>query len=323
VYVPKTYTATAEHTEMTRSDNQKEITSKIKLMAQNNGFDAVGICKAENMDEDWSIFNRWLKEGRHSVMTYLKKHSNLRKNPSNLFDKAKSVIVVIKNYNCEDSFSEEKYSVAKYAYGKDYHLIIKKKLKSLLNEIKQIYPQSQGRYFTDTAPLLERSLAVRAGLGFIGKNTCLINKDIGSYCFIGVVLLDLELNSDSKISGDCESCDLCITSCPTGALSTKGLDARLCISCHTIENKNPVPDEIASKIKNQIFGCDICQNVCPYNRDKKYHSETEFEILKQIKNLNPKRLQEMSDDEFKTLFGNTPLYRAGRLKLIDNFKNIV
>ncbi len=307
---------------MTKSDSQKEITSKIKQLSIKNGFDAVGICKVKNLTEEWNYYKNWIKEGKHSVMTYLEKHSDLRKNPKNIFEDAKSVIVFLKNYNCEDIFSNKHFSVSKYACGKDYHIVIKKQLKELLAEIREIIPNSSGRCFTDTAPLLERSLAVLAGLGFTGKNTCLINPDIGSFCFIGVILLNKELEYDSISDGNCGDCELCISSCPTGALSHKGLDARLCISCHTIENTNPVPDEIAYKIKNQVFGCDICQNVCPYNKDKKNHSETEFEILEQIKNLNPNNLEEMSDNEFRTLFGSTSLYRAGRLKLIDNFKNI-
>jgi epoxyqueuosine reductase len=294
----------------------------IKKLSAEAGFDACGI-SASSVDKSIiDYFNDWIKSGHNASMHYLNKYFEIRQNTGLLLENTKSVISVILNYYSNDELADKSISISKYAYGKDYHRVIKNKLYLLLNEIKKIDPKINGRIFVDTAPIFERYFAEKSGLGFIGKNNCLINETFGSWIFIGEILIDKELEYDSCINLNCGSCSKCIDFCPTRALSDKGLNANKCISYHTIENKDEISDDIKKHITTQIFGCDICQNVCPHNQNKMEHNNTEFKMLPQIKNLSLDYLKKISNAEFKKQFSETSLSRAGKNKLINNLEII-
>lgn len=296
------------------------LTQRITELLYSAGFDDIGVCKPKKYHKEKSFFNQWTAKNYHADMEYLTKYSDVRFNTKNLMDNTKSVVVVLKNYFTRKNVTDKRFSIAKYALYPDYHKHIKSKLKTVLIEIKKTHPEVTGRYFVDTAPILERANATESGLGFIGKNKCLISHRLGSFTFIGILALNCELNynkPDTSLS--CEDCIKCIKACPTGALSSDGLDASKCISYHTVENKKNIPYEVSSKIGNRLFGCDTCQLVCPYNADIKENSDDEFQPLKKILNLSEKTLSEMSDSKFNTEYKNTSLLRAGRKKLLENF----
>lgn len=294
----------------------------IKELAKKLGFDACGICRAEELTSQYEYFSNWIKLGYNAEMNFLENHTEIRKNPQLIFPKTKSIVTVLFSYNSQEELADKSFSISKYAYGKDYHKVVKEKLQELLMKIQELSPEIKGRAFVDTAPILERTCAVNSGLGFIGKNKCLINSDLGSFVFIGELFIDFELEYDTAISGSCGSCTKCLDACPTGALTTNGLDARKCISYHTIESKTEIPSNIKEKISSQAFGCDICQDVCPYNQKVMPHSHSELKILPQIKNLSLGNLENMSETDFNVLFSESALMRAGKAKLIWNFESL-
>jgi epoxyqueuosine reductase len=302
----------------------KTIDSKlIKKLAIAAGFDDCGISPAKVNDKDYRVFVSWINSGKNAGMRYLSKNTEIRMNPGLLVDDAQTVISVILSYKQVDKSETADYLVSKYARGYDYHHVMKSKLKDLEVRIKDLYPGISTRVFTDSAPVLERSFARQAGLGFIGKNTCLIHPKLGSMIFIGELVCDYISEYDTNIKKDCGDCDLCVKSCPVGALSlTGGLDANKCISYHTVENSGDIPDEIAQKINNQVFGCDICQDVCPYNSDSPLTKHKEFYPLNDILELNLEQLEKMTNTQFKKRYLKTSLYRAGKRKLTSNFKLI-
>ena len=318
---PRIFIVKVKHIETTNCFNNRSLSSYIKSVAFGCGFDEVGICTLSEMTEDTKFLRTWLDKGMNAEMRFLEKNIDIRNKPNLLFPEAKSIIVFLVNYYSEDKFKQNKYTVSKYAYGADYHSIIKSKLNNMLNILKENMPELSAKCFVDTAPIFERSMAVKAGLGFIGKNKCLINRKLGSFCFIGVMITNLELQPDVIKMISCEDCSLCIDSCPTGALSDYGLDARKCISYHTVENKSKIPNSVAIKMTNQIFGCDICQDVCPHNRNLTKHMHEEFEILSQIENISDISIDD-TDSKFKTDYTKTSLMRAGREKILDNMKII-
>lgn len=292
----------------------------IKQLAALAGFDDCGISRATVEDSHIKFSRNWLSLGFNAGMSYLSANTDLRENPDKLLKNAKSVISLILNYYPSELLPSDDFSISKYAYSNDYHEVMRDKLKRLLNEIQSNYPEINARIFVDTAPVLERYFAMSSGLGFIGRNTCLINKNFGSWVFIGEIITDAESEYDNPLIENCGSCNECIKACPSGALSENGLNANRCISYHTIESKDVMPEEIGSKISNQIFGCDICQNVCPYNKDAKSSNRKEFRILPAIRDFNPNELIDISNREFNRRFAGTALLRAGRKKIISNYE---
>lgn len=313
----------AKHTITTDFPEKESLTKLIADSALKNGFDHWGICAAQALPEDKNNFLKWLAQERNAGMKYLEKNLDLRADTRNLFPGIRSLIVVLKSYNTDAIVKNPQFSVAKYAFYKDYHVFIKERLKNILNDIRKINPGIKGRAYVDTAPIFERRIAVNAGLGFIGKNTCLIHPESGSFTFIGVLAIDAELNYNNiNINSSCADCNLCVKSCPTGALDKNGIDASKCISYHTIESRELTPGKIRKKISTQVFGCDICQSVCPFNAEPAVQKDPDFQPLEIIKKINPEEINKMTDDDFNKHFKNTVLLRAGRKKILENFKNV-
>ncbi|MEO8412455.1 MAG: tRNA epoxyqueuosine(34) reductase QueG [Ginsengibacter sp.] len=285
----------------------------IKQIAAQLGFDYCGIAKAEKLDDDARRLETWLNNGFQGKMTYMNNYFDLRIDPTKLVPEAKSVITLLLNYYPADQQNSEVPQVSKYAYGKDYHEVIKEKLKTFLCLIKENIGEVHGRGFTDSAPVLERSWAQKSGLGWVGKNGNLITKTSGSFFFIATLITDLKLVADNPFIKDyCGTCTKCIDACPTEAvLPGKVIDGSKCISYFTIELKDLlIPGEVKGKFDNKLFGCDICQDVCPWNRFSKPTGETAFTPLREILNFNKNDWEEITEESFKIIFKNSPLKRA-------------
>ena len=266
-------------------------TRLIRSFAKELGFDFVGISKAAFLENEAPKLEQWLQKGYHGQMQYMENHFDKRLDPRLLVDGAKSVISFLYNYHTEKKQMEDAPKIAKYAYGEDYHTVIKDKLKILLDKIREEIGEVNGRAFVDSGPVLERAWAERAGLGWNGKHTLLINKDRGSYFFLAELILDLELEYDESFPTDhCGTCTRCMDACPTGAIVSENLlDATKCISYATIELKEELlPGEFKGKMENWMFGCDICQDVCPCNRFALPHSEPSFEPKTELLNRTKK-----------------------------------
>ena len=277
------------------------------------GFSACGIAQADLLVEEEDRLKRWLDEQYHAGMVYMENHFDKRVDPRKLVEGAKSVIVLLYNYYPQQNFSDEsEYKISSYAYGTDYHFVIKDKLKQLMDEIKEIAPEFEGRGFVDSAPVLERSWAKRAGLGWIGKNTCLITKNQGSYFFISEIISNLDIEADEPFEANhCGGCTRCIEACPTQAIGKGGVDSRKCISYWTIENKTgTIPESFKGKFENWIFGCDICQQVCPWNRFSEPHHEPAFRLSDKLSRIKKQNWDELSEDDFRELFRKSPLKRS-------------
>lgn len=294
----------------------------IKQLAGRYGFDHCGIAKAQPLDDDARRLEKWLGQGMHGTMGYMENHFDLRVDPSKLVPGAKSVITLLKNYfPVENSLSAK--GISKYAYGKDYHEVIKSSLKQMINDLQEKIGAFHGRGFVDSAPVLERSWAQRSGLGWIGRNGNLITKQSGSFFFIATLIVDVELNYDDPFAKDfCGTCRKCIDACPTKAiLPDKTINGSKCISYFTIELKEEIiPEEMKGKFQNWMFGCDACQDVCPWNRFSKPHSEEAFQPLPEILNLSTKEWEELSEDAFKKIFKHSPLSRAKHKGIQRNIK---
>ncbi|MDD2385973.1 MAG: tRNA epoxyqueuosine(34) reductase QueG [Bacteroidales bacterium] len=305
-------------TKPTKTINIKIDAKLVRKLAFEIGFDDCKICNANPPIKDISFFENWIAINKNADMAYLEKNINIRKDTSLLVPNSKTIICVILNYN--QKLDDKEFYISKYARGKDYHIVMKEKLASLETALKQEYSGLISRIFTDSAPILERAFASKAGLGFIGKNTCLIHPKFGSFTFIGEIICNIEANYDDSITDNCGTCELCVNACPVGALSSAGLDANKCISYHTIENKNEIPKYTAERITNQVFGCDICQDVCPYNQNIPLTKYEEFLESEPAKSLSINKLEALSNSQFKKQFVSSPLLRAGKRKLIANYK---
>ncbi len=300
---------------------------KIRQEAYRLGFGFVGIAKAEQMDEEARRLEAWLNQGLHGKMGYMTNHFDKRIDPRKLVDGAKSVVTLLFNY-----FTDEKQTdpnapkISKYAYGKDYHLVVKDKLKDLMHFINEEVGEVSGRVFVDSAPVLERDWAKRSGTGWIGKNTLLINPKAGSYFFLAELIIDLELVYDTPMKDYCGTCTRCIDACPTEAISSEGylMDGSKCISYLTIELKNEIiPPQYKSQMEGWMFGCDICQDVCPWNRFSKKHDEPQFEPHLQLLEMTKEEWFEITEDVFKEIFKNSAVKRTkfeGLKKNIDFLK---
>ncbi len=275
------------------------------------------------MEEEARQLQSWLTQGYHGEMGYMANHFEMRLDPTKLVPGAKSVISLLYNYFPADNHlsapldSIDEFKISRYAYGEDYHKVVRKKLKALVLELKQAFGDFHARVFVDSAPVMERDWAKRSGLGWIGKNTLLISPRKGSYFFLAEIIIDLDLEYDHPIRDHCGTCTRCIDACPTEAISAEGyvLDGSKCISYLTIELKSNIPDEFHDKMDNWIFGCDICQEVCPWNRFSTPHSEPAFLPDPEIQNLNSQQWMEITEEIFDHYFSKTPLKRAGFKKL--------
>lgn len=290
--------------------NRSEISKLIKSKAKEIGFSAIGISKAEFLKKESSHLKNWLDNGFHGEMQYMENHFEKRTDPRRLVEGSKSIISVLYNYFPKTTQNKNTYKISKYAYGKDYHYVVKEKLNLLFDFINDEICKIEGRAFVDSAPVMDKVWAAKSGLGWIGKNTNLISKEFGSFVFIGDLIIDLELEYDQAIKDYCGTCTKCIDACPTNALTPYELDARKCISYLTIEKKGEIPDEFKNKWENWIFGCDICQNICPWNSKLKPHHEKAFNISDELKTMKNENWQNIKKSNFKTLFKNSPVKRT-------------
>ena len=290
-----------------------KLSAFIKQEAASLGFAACGIAPSEYLAEEKTRLDSWLDKGFHAGMDYMQKHKDLRANPDLLVENSKSVIAFLYNYFPSEMMSgDSSYLISAYAYGRDYHEVIREKLNILIAKLKEQVPQISIRGFVDSAPVLERAWATRAGIGWIGKNSMLISKKNGSYFFIGELITDLELEYDQPMGGDyCGDCSRCIDACPTGAiLDLKVVDANKCISYLTIENKGEIPESFKGQYEKWIFGCDICQQVCPWNRFSTPHNEPAFEPPPGLMQLNKTYWEQMDIEQFRDIFKKSAVKRA-------------
>ena len=294
--------------------SKQQLTQQIKQKAIDLGFSGIALAKAEFMDEEATKLENWLNQNYQGEMAYMENHFDLRTDPTRLVPGAKTVISLMYNYftplGQEDAAAPK---ISMYALGKDYHKVVRKKLKTLLNEIRLLAGDVQGRVFVDSAPILERDWAKRSGLGWIGKNTLLITPARGSWFFLGEIIIDMELTFDLPIKDHCGTCRRCIEACPTQAISPEGyiMDGSKCISYLTIELKNEIPTDFEGKMENWVFGCDICQQVCPWNRFSQAHNESEFNPHPMVLALDKKGWEDLSSSQFEEWFGHTPVKRTG------------
>jgi epoxyqueuosine reductase len=290
-----------------------ELTSFIRKHATELGFAECGFAPVSFLNEDAPHLDQWLQDGYNGEMAYMGNHRDKRLNPGLLVEGAKSVIVLLYNYYPEQRLDENsRYLISSYAYGNDYHEVIREKLNEIIEELKEKVPGITIRGFVDSAPVLERAWATRAGLGWIGKNSMLISRKNGSYFFLAELITDLELEYDKPFGGDyCGDCSRCMDACPTQAIvSPRTIDANRCISYLTIENKNEIPGEFKGEYQQWIFGCDICQMVCPWNRYSTPHNEPEFNLPDDLMGMKSVDWERLDQDSFNRLFRKSPLKRA-------------
>ena len=298
-------------------------TALVKQTARELGFSFCGIAKAEILNEDARRLEAWLNKNLHGKMQYMENHFDLRIDPSKLVPGAKSVITVLQNYYPEQQQSANTPQIAKYAFGKDYHEVIRAKLKTFLQILNKEIGAIDGRGFVDSAPVLERAWAVKTGAGWIGKNGNLINKKNGSFYFIATLIVDFELNYDDPFAKDyCGTCTKCIDSCPTEAIEpNKQINGSKCISYFTIELKDAlIPEEMKGKFNDWMFGCDICQDVCPWNRFSLPTNETSFTPIPEILHYSAKEWESLTEDSFKNIFRESPLKRSKYTGIQRNLK---
>lgn len=291
--------------------NLNKYSTLIKEEALRLGFMSCGISKAEFLEAEAPRLEKWLHEGRHGKMQYMENNFDKRLDPTILVDGAKSVISVLLNYFPQESQIGNTYKISKYAYGEDYHFVIKDKLNLLLHFIQEQIGQVSGRAFVDSAPILEKAWAAKSGLGWIGKNSNLLTKQVGSFYFIAELIIDLELEYDNATTDHCGTCTACIDSCPTEAIvAPYQVVGSKCISYFTIELKDNIPQEMKGKFDDWIFGCDICQDVCPWNKFSKVHSEPLFNPHPDLLSMTKKEWEEITKDVFKNIFTKSAVKRT-------------
>lgn len=288
------------------------LSQQIKDYALELGFDVCGICKAEPIEDEERLHVKdWLDKGYNADMQYMANNTEKRCDPLVLVEGAKSIISVALNYYPTTKQSPDHPQFAYYAYGKDYHEVMKTKLQQLFDRIKIIVPTLEGRVFCDTAPVLERYWAAKAGIGFIGKNSLLIIPKKGSYFFLGELIVNIELEYDKPLTLSCGNCTRCIDACPTQAIvQPKVIDANKCISYQTIENKGEIATDIVPKLNNRFYGCDICQQVCPWNHYARPHTTAEFNPSQSFLDLSYDKLDAMTVEEYQTIFKGSAVKRA-------------
>ncbi len=292
-------------------NNKSKYSQIIKTEAKRLGFLSCGISKAGFLEEEAPRLENWLNQNRHGEMQYMENHFDKRLNPTLLVDDAKSVISLLLNYYPSEFQNTESYKISKYAYGQDYHFVIKEKLKELLDTIQTEIGEVSGRAFVDSAPVLDKAWAAKSGLGWIGKNSNLLTQQVGSFYFIAELIVDLDLEYDHAVTDHCGTCTACIDACPTEAIvAPYVVDGSKCISYFTIELKENIPTEMQGKMDDWMFGCDVCQDVCPWNKFSKAHSEPLFNPNSEILSFTKKDWEEITADVFQKVFKNSAVKRT-------------
>ena len=292
-------------------DNKTKYTTFIKSEAKRLGFMSCGISKAGFLEDEASRLENWLNQNHHGQMTYMENHFDKRLNPTLLVDDSKSVISLLLNYYPSEIQNPESFKISKYAFGQDYHFVIKQKLNELLQRIQTEIGAVSGRAFVDSAPVLDKAWAAKSGLGWVGKNSNLITQKTGSFYFIAELIVDLDLDYDFATTDHCGTCTACIDACPTEAIvAPYVVDGSKCISYFTIELKENIPPELKGKFNDWAFGCDICQDVCPWNKFSKPHSEPLFNPNQEILNFSKKDWTEITDETFKKVFSKSAVKRT-------------
>jgi epoxyqueuosine reductase len=284
----------------------------IKSEAQRLGFFSCGISKVEFLEQEAPRLEKWLSENRNGKMQYMENHFDKRLNPALLVDGAKSVVSLLLNYYPSEVQNPESFKISKYAYGQDYHHIIKEKLKELLHSIQENIGEVGGRVFVDSAPVLDKAWAQKSGLGWIGKNTNLISKKVGSFFFVAELILDIELEYDNPTTTDhCGSCTRCIDACPTEAIiAPYVVDGSKCISYYTIELKENIPQDVKGKFDDWVFGCDVCQDVCPWNRFSSPHNEPLLQPKEEILSFSKQDWIDITEETFGKVFQKSAVKRT-------------
>lgn len=302
--------------------NKTQYTTLIKTQAKALGFLSCGISKADFLEDEAPKLEQWLNQNHHGEMSYMANHFDKRLNPRLLVPGAKSVVSLLLNYYTDQSQEDpEAPKISQYAFGEDYHSVIKDKLKTLMTNIHEEIGAVDGRVFVDSAPVMDKAWAAKSGLGWVGKNTNLISKKVGSFFFIAELIIDLELDYDSPTTDHCGSCTACIDACPTEALiAPYKIDGSKCISYLTIELKDQIPSEFQGKMDQWAFGCDVCQTVCPWNRFSTPHQEPAFNPQSELLSMTKNEWEEMTEEVFGVLFKNSAIKRTKYQGLKRNIK---
>ncbi|WP_047418948.1 tRNA epoxyqueuosine(34) reductase QueG [Cellulophaga sp. Hel_I_12] len=291
--------------------SKEKYTQLIKDEAKRLGFLSCGISKADYLEQEAPRLEKWLRNNSHGEMQYMENHFDKRLDPRLLVDGAKSVVSLLLNYYPEETQVDATFKISKYAYGNDYHHVIKSKLKALQEFISEEIGEVSGRAFVDSAPVLDKAWAAKSGLGWIGKHSNLLTQKVGSFYFIAELIIDLELIYDTPVTDHCGTCTACIDACPTQAITEPYVvDGSKCISYFTIELKNELPNEFKGKFDDWAFGCDVCQDVCPWNKFSKPHNEPLFNPHPELLALTKKDWQELTEDVFKKVFQKSAVKRT-------------
>lgn len=291
--------------------NKKRYSEMIKREAERLGFMSCGISKAEFLEEEAPRLEAYLKQNMNGKMGYLENHFDKRLDPTLLVPGSKSVVSLLFNYYPAKEQIEDTYKISKYAYGRDYHFVVKDKLRELLHFINEKIGEVHGRAFVDSAPVLDKAWAAKSGLGWVGKHTLLLTKQVGSFYFVAELIIDLELEYDSPVTDHCGSCTACIDACPTQAIvADRVVDGSKCISYFTIELKDEIPSAVKGQFEDWIFGCDICQDVCPWNRFSKPHREPLFNPHPEMLSMAKKDWEEITEDVFREMFRKSAVKRT-------------
>ena len=300
-------------------NNKEKYTQIIKAESKRLGFLSCGISKAGFLEEEAPRLENWLNNNMQGQMSYMENHFDKRLNPTLLVNDAKSVISLLLNYYPSDFQNPDSYKISKYAFGQDYHFVIKEKLKELLHFIQVEIGDVSGRAFVDSAPVLDKAWAAKSGLGWIGKNTNLITQKVGSFYLIAELIIDLELDYDTAVTDHCGSCTACLDACPTAAIvAPYVVDGSKCISYFTIELKDNLPQEMKGKFNDWMFGCDVCQDVCPWNRFSTPHNEPLFQTNPDILNFSKSDWEEITLETFQKVFKNSAVKRTKYEGLLRN-----
>ena len=303
--------------------NKKHYTELIKNEAKRLGFISCGISRAEFLEDEAPRLEKWLKMKMNGEMKYMENYFEKRLDPRKLVDDAKSIISLTYNYYPEDLQNKEAPKISKYAYGMDYHYVIKEKLNFFLTFIKDKIGNVHGRAFVDSAPILEKAWAAKSGIGWVGKNSNLITKKVGSFYFLAELIVDLDLDYDRIESDHCGECTACIDSCPTQAITQPYVvDGSKCISYFTIELKENIPKEFKGKFDDWVFGCDVCQDVCPWNKFSKSHKEPLFQSSSELMKMSRDEWNEITEETFNKIFKNSAVKRTGYKGLTRNLNFI-
>jgi len=302
-------------------DQRSRYSALTKAEAQRLGFLSCGISEAGFLEEEAPRLEKWLNASMHGSMQYMENHFDKRLNPTLLVDGAKSVVSLLFNYYPEQQQTTDSFKISKYAYGEDYHYVVKDKLKELLFFIHENIGAVDGRAFVDSAPILDKAWAAKSGLGWIGKNSNLISKQVGSFFFIAELIIDLELESDGATTDHCGKCTRCIDACPTGAIESAYIvNGSKCISYFTIELKDDIPAAFAGQFDNWMYGCDVCQDVCPWNRFSTPHNEPRFTPKDELINYSQREWSELTNEVFNEIFKKSAVKRTKYTGLVRNIK---